>query len=87
MNQITTRARNAKQLIAALKRHRKLRRLTQGNLGKLAGVPQTTISKVEIETIDPTLGTLFKLLAALDLELVVQPRQKQNDKWLVEGAE
>ncbi len=83
----STRARNAKQLIAALRRYRKLRHLTQNDLGRSAGVPQTTVSKVEVELIDPTLTTLFKLLAALELELEVRPRKKQTYQWLLSPGE
>ena len=71
-------ARNSNQLIAALKRHRKLRRETQAQLGESAGLPQTTVSKVEVGLIDPTLKTLFKLLSALDLEIVIQARNERD---------
>ncbi len=81
---ITSKARNPKQLISAIKRYRKLKKMTQKALGESAGVPQTSVSKIEVELIDPTLTTLFKLLAALDLELSVQPRQKNSDRWLTE---
>lgn len=71
-------ARNSNQLIAAIKRHRKLRGETQVQLGESAGVPQTTVSKVEVGLIDPTLKTLFKLLSALDLEIVIQSRKEKD---------
>jgi HTH-type transcriptional regulator / antitoxin HipB len=63
------------QLVNALKRLRQQGDLTQSGLGEMAGLPQTTISKVEVGIIDPSLGTLFKLLAALDLEIEVQARK------------
>jgi HTH-type transcriptional regulator/antitoxin HipB len=59
----------------ALKRCRKQNDLTQAELGESAGLPQTTISKVEVEMIDPTLSTLFKILAALDLEIEIRERK------------
>ena len=83
----SSKARNAKQLITALRRYRKLQRLTQHELGQSAGVPQTTVSKVEVELIDPTLSTLFKILAALDLELEVHPKTKQTHQWLLDQTE
>ena len=69
-------ARNAKQLETALKRFRKALGLTQGQVGESAGLPQTTVSKVEVGLVDPTLTTCFRLLAALDLELVIRPRSR-----------
>jgi HTH-type transcriptional regulator / antitoxin HipB len=76
--------RNSQQLTAALRRYRKLKNLTQEGLGASAGVPQTTVSKVEVGLVDPTTGTLFKILAALDLEVVIRPRRKAGDGWLSE---
>ncbi len=67
-------ARNAKQLATALKRFRRLLKLTQEQVGESAGIPQTTVSKVEVGLVDPTLTTCFRILAALDLELVIRPR-------------
>jgi HTH-type transcriptional regulator / antitoxin HipB len=84
MKSVLTRVRSSKQLISALKRYRKLKRLTQNQLGQSAGLPQTTISKVEVELIDPTLTTLFRMLAALELELEIRPRKKESDEWLLE---
>lgn len=66
--------RNRAQLSAALRRFRKLERRTQGMVGDSAGLPQTTVSKIEVGSIDPSLSTLFRVLAALDLELVLRPR-------------
>lgn len=69
-----THIRSSEQLIAALMRQRKLRGETQTAIGESAGLPQTTISKIEVGMSDPSLKTLFKILAALDLEILVQPK-------------
>jgi HTH-type transcriptional regulator/antitoxin HipB len=61
---------------AALREERKIKRLTQTAAGKAVGIDQTTISKIEQGSPGTRLGTLFRLLAALDLELVLQPRQR-----------
>jgi HTH-type transcriptional regulator / antitoxin HipB len=66
--------RSSEQLIATLMRQRKLKGDTQSELGESAGLPQTTISKIEGGVGDPSLKTLFKILAALDLEILVQPK-------------
>lgn len=71
---------------AALRSERKKRKLSQTTVGKSVGVDQPTVSKVEKGNPGTELGTFFRLLAALDLELVIQPRQKQTkdtkgDMW------
>jgi len=75
MKPLAAHIRTSAQLVNALKRYRKQRSLTQAALGESAGLPQTTISKIEVELIDPGLSTLFKLLAALDLEIEVRERK------------
>ncbi|MEK7358292.1 MAG: helix-turn-helix transcriptional regulator [Bdellovibrionota bacterium] len=67
--------RTHEQLIAALRRARLLRKETQRELGESAGLPQTTISKIEVGLVGPSLKTLFKVLAALELEIVVRSKK------------
>lgn len=71
---------------AALRSERKKKKLSQTTVGKAVGVDQPTVSKVEKGNPGTELGTLFRLLAALELELVIQPRQKpakdtKGDIW------
>lgn len=71
---------------AALRSERKKRKQSQTAVGKAVGVDQPTVSKVEKGNPGTELGTLFRLLAALELELVIQPRQKpakdtKGDIW------
>lgn len=68
-------ARTPKQLGTALRRVRKQKALTQPVLSAQTGKRQATISNLEIEG-NGTLETLFSLLSALDLELVIRPRSK-----------
>lgn len=75
MNPLNAHIRSPSQLLNTLKRIRKERKLTQAELGESSGLPQTTVSKIEVEAIDPSLGSLFKLLAALDLEIEVKERK------------
>lgn len=63
------------QLGAALRRSRKQRGLTQGELGALINMRQATISSLEAGE-GGTLQTLLAVISALDLELVVRPRGK-----------
>jgi transcriptional regulator with XRE-family HTH domain len=58
---------------ANLLRHARRRAgLTQVELARLAGVPQSTVGRIETNRINPTLGTMRLLLnaAGQDLELV-----------------
>lgn len=67
--------RTPKQLGMELRRHRKSRGLSQGELGLRINKRQATISTLEAEG-SATLSTLFAVLSALDLELCIQPRNK-----------
>jgi HTH-type transcriptional regulator / antitoxin HipB len=73
MNQI---ARSPKQIGAAIRRRRKAMHLTQGDLGRKSGIRQATISLLESGECDARLATFMDLLAALDLEMVIQPRSR-----------
>lgn len=68
--------RNPSQLGAALLRFRRQTSWTQQQAGVRAGIKQSMVSQVESGTPGTRLGTLFKLLAGLDLELVVRIRKK-----------
>ena len=71
---------------AALREVRKQKGLNQTAAGKLVGIDQATVSKVEQGSGGTHLDTLFRLLAALDLEITIQPRYKaegknEGDNW------
>ncbi len=66
-------SRTSQQLGAALRRYRKTRGLTQGDLGELINKRQATISNLEAGE-GGTLETLLAVLGALDLELLIRPR-------------
>lgn len=61
------------RLNIAIEEARKAKGLTQADLGKLAGFDQSEISKFENANSNPTLQTLCRIGAALDLELTFQP--------------
>jgi HTH-type transcriptional regulator/antitoxin HipB len=75
--------RTARQLGPVLQGVRKTRALTQAEVGSAMGVPQSVVSKLEADPSYAAFGRIFKLLAALDLELVVRPRQKNipSSEW------
>lgn len=68
-------SRTPKQLGTALRRYRKKSGLTQADLSNKIGKRQATISHLESEG-SGALETLFAVLSALDLELVLRPRSK-----------
>lgn len=63
------------QLGAVLKGYRRERKITQADLGAKVGLPQNAVSEIEASPDRTSLARVFKLLAALDLDLVVRPRQ------------
>ncbi len=62
------------QLGSVLQGYRKERGLTQKDVGARLGIAQNTVSQIESEPGRAGLARVFKVLAALDLELVVRPR-------------
>lgn len=69
-------ARSPQQLGAILRRYRKKGSLTQTDVAARTQLRQATISALESGETGTQLKTLTDVLAALDLELVVQPRRK-----------
>lgn len=67
-------ARTTKQLGAIIRRERKSRGLTQGQLGAQIGLRQATISKLEAGEPATQMQTLLDALTALNLQLVVEER-------------
>ena len=62
------------QLGQILKGQRKSQALTQRTTGNRVGLLPKTISKLELDTGTSTIESLYKLLSALDLELVIQTK-------------
>jgi len=69
-------ARTPGQIGAALRRQRKLLKMSQDSLGKKTNLRQSTISNLESGDAGTRLGTLLDALSALDLELVIRTRTK-----------
>lgn len=65
-------------LAQAVKNARKTRRLSQDSTAKLVGIKQDTVSKFETQPESSRIETLFKILAALELELQVTERQQSD---------
>ncbi len=73
MNQI---ARTAEQIGVAVRRHRRALGWSQNELGSKAGLRQATISTLESGEPGTRLRTLVNVMAALEIELVVQDRSE-----------
>lgn len=70
----------------ALRATRKKKGMSQLEVGKSVGIDQPSMSKIERGESSARVDTLFRLLAALEMELVIQPRQKslnqkKGDLW------
>ena len=70
--------RTQSQLGAFIRRTRKTASLTQSQLAELINKRQATISNLESAGAGANLDTLFAVLSALDLELILRPRSKAN---------
>jgi HTH-type transcriptional regulator/antitoxin HipB len=69
-------ARTPRQAGAAIRRWRHSHAQTQNALGKKTNLRQATISALEKGAPGTQLRTLFDVLAALGLEVVIRPRRK-----------
>jgi len=70
-------------LAQALKNARASRQLSQEATAKLVGIKQDTVSRFETRPDSSRIDTLFKILAALELELQVVERDRgtQGTGW------
>lgn len=71
-------ARTPKQIGAAVRRRRRALGLNQNDVSTKMQLRQATISGLEAGEAGTQLRTLFGVLTALDLELVVRPRTKAS---------
>jgi len=72
-----------RQLGQTLRGQRKSQQLTQKDAAKMVGLLPKTVSKLELTAETATIESLFKLLSALELELVVRTRSAnaQDKEW------
>lgn len=71
-------ARSSGQVGRLIKRFRLEQGLTQTQLAQLAGQRQEMISKIETGQGGVKLSTLFDVLAALGLEMTLEPRSQSS---------
>lgn len=75
---------SSKELAEFMRDRRKRRKLSQAETGDRVGIKQATISTFENNPEGTKLETLFKLLSALDLELLIIPKEEAhqyNQGW------
>ena len=75
MNQVIF---SPKSLGIALKRQRKAQKQSQKEAGAAFKLDQTTISNIERGASGTRLETLFRMLAALDLEMIIRPKKHRD---------
>lgn len=63
------------EIAARLRNAREAKQLSQRELGRLAGVPQAQISRIESNSVDLRLSSLVAIASALDLEIALVPRK------------
>lgn len=63
------------QLGAILRGYRREKGLTQQAVGSSAGLPQGAISLIESDPGPASLARIYRVLSALNLDLVVRPRR------------
>lgn len=69
----------ASQLGVALKSRRKVSGLTQAKAAQKVGLLPKTISALESHPETSSVESFLKLIAALDLELVLRPKETASD--------
>ena len=70
----------AQQLAQVLRGYRRSRRLTQQQAATLGGLLQKTVSSLEVAPQRTSVESLFKLLSALKLELVLRDKEAGTPK-------
>jgi HTH-type transcriptional regulator/antitoxin HipB len=79
------RAQTPEQLAIVLRGQRQASKLTQKQAAALVGLLPKTISALESDPERGSVGSLFKLLSALGLELILQP--KSSTKFTTSQSE
>jgi len=69
---------------AMIREARNKRGLTQGELGKMAGINQATLSLLESGSSSTSLKTILVLMSVLNLDMDISPRETtdlKGDEW------
>ena len=69
---------SANEMAESIRDRRRRQKLSQAEVSDRVGIKQSTVSAFENNPQSTKLETLFKILAALDLELQIVPRGSVN---------
>jgi HTH-type transcriptional regulator / antitoxin HipB len=69
------------QLAVTVRDHRKIQQLSQAEVADRVGLRQETVSAFENKAERTKLDTLFRILAALNLEIHIVPRGTKVSGW------
>lgn len=69
---------NARNFVLALVKTRREKGISQTELAKMTGINQSTISRFENLSIQPTLNIVFKILEALDCYITLSHNENSN---------
>ncbi|MGH2786447.1 MAG: helix-turn-helix domain-containing protein [Actinomycetota bacterium] len=73
------------QIAAAIRSARRGSRLSQRELARRAGVPHSTVARIETGRISPRASTVERLLGVLGYDFAIQPRAGQGvDRSLIQ---
>jgi HTH-type transcriptional regulator/antitoxin HipB len=70
---------NPKLLGTALRRFRRIKKLNQSQVGKEFCIDQTTISSIENGAPGTRIETIFRLLAAMGLEIIIRDKVQMSE--------
>jgi len=74
-----------KSLGNVIRRQRRSKKLSQNTVGNAFKLNQTTVSSIEQGAPGTRLETLFRMLAALELEMIIRPKKnirvKDGENW------
>lgn len=72
------------QIAAQIKTKRKSLNLSQQALGDLAGVPKSTIGRIEAGLTSPKLDTLLQISKALNIPFIIDGTMDNNNNSFIE---
>jgi HTH-type transcriptional regulator/antitoxin HipB len=74
----STTIRSSEDLGHALRRSRLDGSMTQSEIANKSGTKQNAVSRIEGGNMGRTVQLIFKVLALLDLEIIIRPRSKSS---------
>lgn len=73
-------ARSSRDLGHILKQHRLAKEMSQSDVAEQTNATQISVSRIESGNVGQKMAQIFKILAYLDLEIEIKPRQKTSSR-------